>query len=224
MEFENVPVTTLFEHMRAVFKSQMDVKEVEFSSEVHEDLPLVRADANKIAWVLSNLVSNALRYVNRGGHVRLRAHERGAHVHVSVQDDGPGIPEKYQTRIFHKFVQVKGQEAGGSGLGLAICKEIVRAHGGTIWVDSAPGQGSTAGLPSRLGAFACWPRTTTGNQPFLAHSTRGVCGLPLNNATAVLFSACLHHNKCRPSAKARKVRWQGPIWCLGALQRTTGLA
>ena len=143
MEFENVPVTTLFEHMRAVFKSQMDVKEVEFSSEAHEDLPLVRADANKIAWVLSNLVSNALRYVNRGGHVLLRAHERGAHVHVSVQDDGPGIPEEYQTRIFHKFVQVKGQEAGGSGLGLAICKEIVRAHGGTIWVDSAPGQGST---------------------------------------------------------------------------------
>ena len=60
-----------------------------------------------------------------------------------ILSPGPGIPEEYQTRIFHKFVQVKGQEAGGSGLGLAICKEIVRAHGGTIWVDSAPGQGST---------------------------------------------------------------------------------
>ena len=143
MEFENVPVPTLFEHMRTVFKSQMDLKEVEFSFEARDGLPLVRADANKIAWVLSNLVSNALRYVNRGGHVLLHAQERGAHVHVSVRDDGPGIPEEYQTRIFHKFVQVKGQEAGGSGLGLAICKEIVRAHGGTIWVDSAPGQGST---------------------------------------------------------------------------------
>jgi len=143
MEFENVPVSTLFAHMQTVFKSQMDLKEVTFSAEVHEELPPVRADANKIAWVLSNLVSNALRYVNQGGHVVLRAQQRGAHVHLTVQDDGPGIPEEYQTRIFHKFVQVKGQEAGGSGLGLAICKEIVRAHGGAIWVESTPGQGSS---------------------------------------------------------------------------------
>lgn len=142
MEFEDVPVSTLFEHMQAVFKSQMDLKEVAFSSEIHGDLPLVRADANKIAWVLSNLVSNALRYVNKGGHVVLWACGVGPHVHLSVKDDGPGIPAEYQTRIFHKFVQVKGQETGGSGLGLAICKEIVRAHGGTIWVESAPGSGS----------------------------------------------------------------------------------
>ena len=143
MEFENVPVATFFEHMHTVFKSQMELKSVAFSSEMHGDLPLVRADANKIAWVLSNLVSNALRYVDRGGHVVLWAQRMGPHVHLSVKDDGPGIPEEYQTRIFHKFVQVKGQETGGSGLGLAICKEIVRAHGGTIWVESAPGQGST---------------------------------------------------------------------------------
>jgi NtrC-family two-component system sensor histidine kinase KinB len=143
MEFENVPVATFFEHMQTVFKSQMELKEVGFAAEVQGDLPLVRADANKIAWVLSNLISNALRYVNRGGHVMLRAQQAGAHVQLSVRDDGMGIPEEYQTRIFHKFVQVKGQEAGGSGLGLAICKEIVRAHGGTIWVESIPGKGST---------------------------------------------------------------------------------
>jgi NtrC-family two-component system sensor histidine kinase KinB len=67
----------------------------------------------------------------------------GEQVHLSVRDDGPGIPPAYQTKIFQKFVQVKGQEAGGTGLGLAICKEIVRAHGGTIWVESILGQGST---------------------------------------------------------------------------------
>jgi NtrC-family two-component system sensor histidine kinase KinB len=60
-----------------------------------------------------------------------------------VQDDGPGIPAEYQSRNFQKFVQVKGREAGGTGLGLAICKEIVRAHGGAIWVESSPGHGST---------------------------------------------------------------------------------
>ncbi len=103
----------------------------------------MRADANKITWVLTNLISNALRYVSRDGHIKLLAHRIGPHVHLSVRDDGPGIPPEYQSRIFQKFVQVKGQEAGGTGLGLAICKEIVRAHGGAIWVESSPGQGST---------------------------------------------------------------------------------
>ena len=60
-----------------------------------------------------------------------------------MSDDGPGIPYEFQTKIFQKFVQVKGDKASGSGLGLAICREIVRAHSGAIWVDSTPGRGST---------------------------------------------------------------------------------
>jgi NtrC-family two-component system sensor histidine kinase KinB len=81
--------------------------------------------------------------VENGGHIQLMAHRIGPNVHLSVQDNGPGIPQEYQSKIFQKFVQVKGQEAGGSGLGLAICKEIVRAHGGAIWVESSQGTGST---------------------------------------------------------------------------------
>ena len=64
-------------------------------------------------------------------------------MHVSVSDDGEGIPYEYQSRIFDKFVQVKDKNGAAAGLGLAICKEIVRAHGGAIWVESEPGQGST---------------------------------------------------------------------------------
>ena len=143
LEFESVPVPTLFDHVEAVFKSQMDMKEVSLTSELTGELPKVRADANKITWVLTNLISNALRYVSKGGHISLMAHRIGPHVHLSVRDDGPGIPPEYQSKIFQKFVQVKGQEAGGSGLGLAICKEIVRAHGGAIWVESSAGRGST---------------------------------------------------------------------------------
>ncbi|MGB8718257.1 MAG: ATP-binding protein, partial [Desulfobacterales bacterium] len=143
MEFESVPVPTLFEHVKTVFKNQMDMKEVSLTSELTGDLPTVRADANKVAWVLTNLISNALRYVSKGGHISLVAHRIGPHVHLSVRDDGPGIPPEYQSKIFQKFVQVKGQEAGGTGLGLAICKEIVRAHGGAIWVESSAGRGST---------------------------------------------------------------------------------
>jgi NtrC-family two-component system sensor histidine kinase KinB len=142
LEFESVPVSTLFDHVQAVFKSQMDMKEVTLISEVTGDPPSIRADANKITWVLTNLVSNALRYVSKGGHIQLMAHRIGSNVHLSVRDDGPGIPPEYQSKIFEKFVQMKGQDAGGTGLGLAICKEIVRAHGGVIWVESSSGQGS----------------------------------------------------------------------------------
>jgi len=143
MEFEKVPVPTLFNHVQAVFKNQMDMKEASLTMDLAEDMPKVRADANKITWVLTNLISNALRYAGRDCHIALMAQRIGPHVHLSVRDNGPGIPPEYQSRIFQKFVQVKGQEAGGTGLGLAICKEIVRAHGGAIWVESSPGQGST---------------------------------------------------------------------------------
>ena len=143
MEYDSVQVITLFNHVRTVFKSQLDMKQVELTEEIPNELPRVRADANKITWVLTNLVSNALRYVGNGGRIQLKAHRIGPNVHLSVEDDGPGIPQKYQSKIFQKFVQVKGQEAGGTGLGLAICKEIVRAHGGAIWVESSQGKGST---------------------------------------------------------------------------------
>lgn len=143
LDFENVPVSTLFDHVDSVFKSQMEMKAVSLALEMGEDLPVVRADANKITWVLTNLVSNALRYVGKGGRIQLMAQRIGEHIHLSVCDDGPGICPEYQSKIFQKFVQVKGREAGGTGLGLAICKEIMRAHGGAIWVESTLGQGST---------------------------------------------------------------------------------
>lgn len=143
LEFESVPVRTLFDHVQEVFKSQMDIKEVSFTSELTGDLPSIRVDVNKITWVLTNLVSNALRYVSKSGHIQLMAHRIGPNVHLSVRDDGPGIPLEYQSKVFEKFIQMNGRDAGGTGLGLAICKEIVRAHGGTIWVESSSGQGST---------------------------------------------------------------------------------
>ncbi|MEW5910584.1 MAG: ATP-binding protein, partial [Thermodesulfobacteriota bacterium] len=143
LEIENVPVPILFDHMHEIFKNQMDMKKVKFTLEIAKDLPRIRADANKIIWVLTNLISNALRYVNAEGYIRLQALRIGTHVHLSVSDDGPGIPPEYHSKIFQKFVQVKGREKGGKGLGLAICKEIVRAHGGTIWVESSVNQGST---------------------------------------------------------------------------------
>jgi len=144
MEFSSLPIRVLFEKAATVFKTQAEEKGVSLSFNVPEELPNVKADDNKTTWVLTNLISNALRYTHSGGNVRLSAESLGPYVQISVSDNGPGIPYEYQSKIFDKFVQVKSDKAvGGSGLGLAICKEIVRAHGGTIWVDSVPGAGST---------------------------------------------------------------------------------
>lgn len=143
LEFERVTIHTLFDHAEALFRPQTERKGVRLETIRDEALPDIRADANKIVWVLSNLISNALRYVDPGGRIGLTARGMGAFVHLSVEDDGPGVPPEYQSRIFDKLVQIKGRKTGGSGLGLAICKEIVRAHGGAIWVDSRPGEGST---------------------------------------------------------------------------------
>ncbi len=124
-------------------KPQAEEKGVSLSLDVLKELPSVKADANKMMWVLTNLISNSLRYTERGGHIRLSAEPLGSYVQISVMDDGTGIPYEYQSKIFDKFVQIKSDKVlGGSGLGLAICKEMVRAHGGTIWVDSVPGEGS----------------------------------------------------------------------------------
>lgn len=144
MAFDQTPVAMLLEKAVAMLKSQAEERSIGLSSTVTEDMPDVKVDANKITWVLTNLISNALRYTDAGGSIRLVAEGIGPQVQISVTDTGAGIPYEYQSRIFDKFVQVKSEKSvGGTGLGLAICKEIVRAHGGTIWVDSVPGQGST---------------------------------------------------------------------------------
>ncbi len=144
MEFENISVYSLCQNATGVLKTQIDARGVNITLDLHPHLPNVKADANKIIWVLTNLISNALRYTDSGGHIRLSAERIAPYLHVSVTDNGPGIPFEVQSKIFDKFVQIKSDKAlGGSGLGLTICKEIIRAHGGTIWVDSTPGEGST---------------------------------------------------------------------------------
>lgn len=142
LEFETIAVATLFEHVQDIFKGQVGMKKIELLVKNVEHLPPIVADTSKIVWVLSNLVSNALRYVEEGGYIRLAAERVNDNLHISVEDNGIGIPAEYQTRIFQKFVRVNKKESGRTGLGLAICKEIVRAHGGSIWVESDKGKGS----------------------------------------------------------------------------------
>ena len=111
-----------------------------------EKLPACVADRARVRQVAINLLANAARFTDQG-QVRLAARhsEATGEVIVTVADTGPGIPKEEQQRIFDPFYQVSNpiyRSRGGSGLGLAICKTFVQMHGGRIWVESEPGQGS----------------------------------------------------------------------------------
>jgi len=102
----------------------------------------VAADSDRVALVLSNLVSNALRHTPPGGRVTLAAEPAGPAVRFEVADTGEGIPREYLDRIFDRYFRVPGRRAGGVGLGLYLVRELVQAHGGKVGVESTPGQGS----------------------------------------------------------------------------------
>jgi PAS domain S-box-containing protein len=111
---------------------------------IRYNLPKVLVDPDRIVQVFNNLFSNAVRYTPLGGTIMVCADSADGAVRFLVKDNGPGIAEEESQRIFEKFYQVRDdQRAGGSGLGLAIVKEIVEAHGGKVWVESAVGRGSS---------------------------------------------------------------------------------
>ncbi|MCX5787656.1 MAG: PAS domain-containing sensor histidine kinase [Elusimicrobia bacterium] len=103
----------------------------------------VSGDEDRLAQVLTNLVSNAMKFSKPGGAVTVRSEQKEGAVRVSVVDQGSGIPEEFRHKIFGKFAQAEGHRRGGSGLGLAISKTIIEKHGGRIAFDSETGKGTT---------------------------------------------------------------------------------
>jgi two-component system, OmpR family, sensor histidine kinase KdpD len=111
---------------------------------VEPDLPSLRFDYIEIAQVLTNLIENAVKYTPVGTPITVTARQAPGAIEISVHDDGPGIPPETQTRLFEKFYRAyAARNVPGTGIGLAIAKGLVEAHGGTIGVESAPGEGTT---------------------------------------------------------------------------------
>ena len=106
-------------------------------------------DSEKIAWVITNLLSNAIHHSPEGSRIIVGAAEHDKTVDIYVQDFGRGIDPRYHKSIFDRYFRVPGTKVQGSGLGLAISKEFVEAHGGTIGIESEVGKGSrfTVTLP-----------------------------------------------------------------------------
>ena len=126
---------------------QFAEKHVALTSDMPAELPPVRADADRIAQVLTNLLGNALQYTPEGGVVSVTARTAGHNVEFSVRDTGVGLAPDDLSRIFQRFYRAdksRARASGGSGIGLTIAWHIIEAHGGRIWAES-PGlqQGST---------------------------------------------------------------------------------
>jgi two-component system sensor histidine kinase KdpD len=104
------------------------------SVEIDERIPLALFDFSQIDQVLTNLVENSLKYTPAGTHIGIRARLVGNNIEVSVEDDGPGVPQEHLPHLFDRLYRVrKGGRQGGTGLGLAIARGLVEAHGGRIW-------------------------------------------------------------------------------------------
>lgn len=127
-----------------MFHDKAKAENIHFEWSCEENLPRVNADAGKLSYVLNNLLSNAFKYIHTGGLIHVGARQNGNMIAVTVVDNGDGIPPEFIDRIFEQFVQVDDHdiEVRGSGLGLYVAREIIRAHGGEITVDSTPGSGS----------------------------------------------------------------------------------
>jgi len=150
---ESVSIEELIAHFISVYEGEAKHNNIALDVRAESELPNVFGDRERIGQVLSNILSNAVKFTPEGGSISVTAKravalteemERTA-IEICVADTGPGIDPKHHEAIFDKFGQVKdrdSRDSGGTGLGLAIAREIVERHGGRIWVESELGHGA----------------------------------------------------------------------------------
>ena len=140
--FESVELDTLLDEVREDLQIQIEEADAEITAET---LPRVKGDASQLRQVFQNLLENAIQYSgDTPPRIHIDATRRGREWVISVQDNGIGIDPDEQDRVFTVFDRLHSRdEYEGTGIGLALCQRIVERHGGEIWVDSEPGEGST---------------------------------------------------------------------------------
>ena len=145
MQPEGIPLAAALRHALLLVEQRGEEKGVLLEA---SELPagmLVQADRGRLDQVLINLLDNAVKYSVPGGKVVVAADDEGEMIRITVRDSGIGIPQKDLPRLFERFYRVdeaRSRDRGGTGLGLAIVKHIVQAHGGSVRVESSPGEGS----------------------------------------------------------------------------------
>jgi signal transduction histidine kinase len=127
----------------SVAAAEIGQDEVRLSSELPGTLPRVRGDAERLRQLIDNLISNAVKYSDSGAAVTVEAQTDDGHVVVRVRDAGPGIALEHHGQIFEKFGRAGGGAKPGTGLGLFLARSFAEAHGGSLTVESQPGEGAT---------------------------------------------------------------------------------
>src|SRR4030043_779065 len=149
LELEPNNLSRIADSAIKMFEIQVRNRQIDIIKTIDEKLPPVMADFGRISQVFANLISNSINYKNEDKKlvIRINAYKKDDEIIVSVADNGRGISEEDQKRIFERFVRIKSAESldseSGSGLGLAISKSIIKNHGGDIWVESQLMKGST---------------------------------------------------------------------------------
>ncbi|HXI14055.1 MAG TPA: ATP-binding protein [Thermoanaerobaculia bacterium] len=139
----DVEVESILSEAIELFKTQTNAQQLALKTEMTPDVKKVIADRHRILQVLSNLVGNAIKFTPAGGTIIMAADTSNGMVRFGVRDSGPGIPKEHQDKIFDAYWQAKRADRMGAGLGLPIARGIVESHGGKIWVESEPGEGTT---------------------------------------------------------------------------------
>jgi len=145
LELSDYSIQDIAQTVRSTLEPLASDKKLGFKVEVPTELPPGRGDGRRLTQVLINLVGNAIKFTD-AGEVAIKAEANNGSFYVSVGDTGPGISTADQAKLFQEFQQADNtitRKKGGTGLGLAISKRIIEMHGGRIWVESQPGQGST---------------------------------------------------------------------------------
>jgi len=144
-EIEDVDVDETLDTVEELIRPQMDGKRLRYERQGAGDGVRVRADAEKLRQIVLNLLSNATKFTDAGGKIRLDCAVEDGTVRIHVRDTGRGIPESGVQRVFEPYVQIEdgdGRGSEGTGLGLAISRDFARGMGGDILVESRLGEGS----------------------------------------------------------------------------------
>jgi signal transduction histidine kinase len=146
LDMQKVDLTRICSAVLVAVKSKVEEHNLETRCQSSPNLPKVMADEEKIAWVISQLVDNAIKFTPAGGQIILSLETDDKFVTCSIEDTGIGIPANRLNEIFEPFHQLDASSTrryGGTGLGLALVKKIIEAHGATIRLVSTEGKGST---------------------------------------------------------------------------------
>ena len=146
LDLEPVDLRKLLEGSLVVVRERALAHNITLSLHMTDEIGTITADERKVKQIVFNLLSNAMKFTLDRGEVGIRAQNSDDHVEVAVWDNGIGIADEDQQRIFEEFQQAEQgltNKPEGTGLGLALTKKLVDLHGGQIWVESNQGNGST---------------------------------------------------------------------------------